>query len=111
VVETGSLLATVMSQARPDLVLQMFFPKLENNFEADFSRGKVCDVFALRLPLGKSQTPTLEKSHLKSFSDFGKKIYKTKPALLPSNFSLGPKEEIWEVFDDFVFLKFLRAGI
>jgi hypothetical protein len=53
------------------------------------------------LPLGKSltPTPTPEKPHLKSFSDFGKKIYKTKPAL-PNNFSLGPKE-IWEVFEIF----------
>ena len=84
-----------MSQVRPDLVLQVFFPKFENNFEADFSRAKVCDVFASRLPLGKSLTSTLEKSHLKSFSDFGKKIYKTIP-VLPNNFSLGPKE-IWKV--------------
>jgi hypothetical protein len=52
---------------------------------------------------------TLEKSHSKSFSDFGKKIYKTKPAL-PNNFSPGPKE-IEEVFEVFVFLKFSRAGI
>jgi hypothetical protein len=99
-----------MLQVRPGLVLQDFFPKFENNFEADFSRVKVCDVFASRLPLGKSPTSALEKSHLKSFSDFGKKIYKTKPGALPNNFSLGPKE-IWEVFDGFVFLKFLRAGI
>jgi hypothetical protein len=62
------------SQVRPDLVLQIFFPKFENNFEAAFSRVEVCDVFASRLPLGKSLTSTLEKSHLKSFSDFGKKI-------------------------------------
>jgi hypothetical protein len=61
------------------------------------------------LPLGKPLTPTLEKSHLKAFSDYGKKICKTKPAL-PNNFSLGPKG-IWEVLDGFVFLKFLRAGI
>ena len=94
---------------RPDLVLQIFFTKSENNFEADFSRVKVYDIFASRLPLGKSLTSTLEKSHLKSFSDFGKKIYKAKPPIL-NNFSLDPKE-IWEVFDDFVFLKFLRAGI
>jgi hypothetical protein len=71
-----------MSQVRPDLVLQIFFPKFENNFEAEFSRAKVCDVFASRLPLGKSPTPTLEKSHLKSFSDSEKKIYETKPPLL-----------------------------
>ena len=91
-----------MSQVRPDLVLQIFFPKFENNFKAGFSRVK-----------GKSLTLALEKPHSKLFSDFGKKIYKTqdktKPAL-PDNFSLGPKG-IWEVFDDFVFLKFLRAGI
>ena len=31
---------------------QIFFPKFENNFEADFSRVKICDVFASRLPLG-----------------------------------------------------------
>jgi hypothetical protein len=46
---------------------------------------------------------TLEKSHLKSFSDFGKKTQhkKTKPALTNS-FSLGPKG-IWEVFDGLCF--------
>jgi hypothetical protein len=70
---------------------------------------KFATFFASRLPLGKAPTPTLDKSHLKSFSDFGKKIYKNKPAL-PNNFSLGPKG-IWEVFDGFVFLKLLRAGI
>jgi hypothetical protein len=52
---------------------------------------------------------TLEKPNSKPFSDFGKKIYRTKPAL-PNNFSLGPKE-IWEVFEAFVFLKFSRAEI
>jgi hypothetical protein len=51
----------------------MFLPKFENNFEADFSRAKFRDVFASRLPLGKPPTPTLEKPHLKSFSDYGKK--------------------------------------
>jgi hypothetical protein len=55
----------LMSQVRPDLVLQIFFPKFENYFEADFSRVKAGDVFASRLPLGKSPTSTLEKSHLK----------------------------------------------
>jgi hypothetical protein len=51
-----------MSQVRPDLVLQIFFPKFEHNFvEAAFSRVEVCDVFASRLPLGKSLTPTLGK--------------------------------------------------
>jgi hypothetical protein len=73
------------------LVLQVFFPKLKNNFEAAFSRVKVWDVFVLRSPLRKSLTLTLEKSHSKPFSDFGKKTYKTKPAFL-NNFSLGPKE-------------------
>jgi hypothetical protein len=98
-----------MSQVRPDLALTIFFPKFENNFETKFSRVKVCDALASRLPLGKSPTPTLEKSHLKPFSDLGKKIYKNKP-VLPNNFSLRPNE-ILEVFDDFVFLKFLRAWI
>ena len=63
-----------MLLGRTDLVLQIFFPKFENNFEADFSRVKVYDVFASRSPLEKSPTWALEKSHLKSFSDFGKKI-------------------------------------
>jgi hypothetical protein len=98
-----------MSQVRPDLVVESFFSMFEINFEAAFSRVEVCDVFAPRLPLGKSLTSILEKSRLKSFSDFGRKIYKTKLPL-PNNFPLGPKE-IWEVFDDFVFLKFLRAAI
>ena len=53
---------------------------------------------------GKVLTLTLEKPHLKLFSNFGKKIYKTKPAL-PSSFALGPKG-VWEVFEDFVFLQF-----
>jgi hypothetical protein len=44
-------------------------PKSENDFEADFSRVKVYEVFASRLPLGKPPTPTLEKSHLKSSQD------------------------------------------
>ena len=48
-------------------------PKFENNFEADFSRGKVCDVFGSRSLLGKSLTLTLEKSHLKSFQTSRKK--------------------------------------
>jgi hypothetical protein len=74
--------------------LQIFFPKkLENNFETDFSRVEIYDVFASQPPLGKS--PTLpfafEKPHSKPFSDFGKKIYKTKPAL-PDNSSLDSKE-------------------
>jgi hypothetical protein len=89
-----------------DLASQMPFPKFENSYEAGFLKVKVCDVFASRLPLGKLPTLTLEKSHLKPFSDFGKKNYShgTKPAL-PSNFLLGPKG-IWEVFGDFVILKF-----
>ena len=99
----------LMLWGRVDLVLQIFFPKFENNFEADFSRVEVCVVFASRSPLGKSLTLALEKSHSKPFSDFGKKIYKAKPAL-PNNFSLGPKG-IWEVFEVFVFLKLSRAGI
>jgi hypothetical protein len=80
-----------MSQGRAGLVVQIFFQKLENNFDADFSRVKICDVFVSRSPLGKSLTLTLEKSPFELFSDFGKKAYKTKPAL-PNNFSPGPKE-------------------
>jgi hypothetical protein len=98
-----------MVYGRADLVLQIFLPKLENNFEAAFSSVKVSDVFALRSPMEKSLTLTLEKSHSKPFSNFGKKIYQTKAAL-PNNFSLGPKE-IYEVCEVFVFLKFSRAGI
>jgi hypothetical protein len=74
----------LMSQVRPGLVLQIFFPKFENNFEAGSSVVKACDVFGSRLPLGKLPTPALEKSHLKSFLDFGKEIYETKLAL-PNN--------------------------
>jgi hypothetical protein len=68
---------------RADLALEIFFPKSKNNFEAGFSRIKVYNVFA-------SLTLVLGKSHLESFSDFGKKIYRIKLAL-PNNFSLGPK--------------------
>jgi hypothetical protein len=101
VAETGPRLAHVTGEARlssTDCLPSRLFPKFENNVEAGFSRVKVY-VFASRLPLGKSPTLILEKLHLKSFSDFGKKIYKTKLAL-PNNFSLGPKET-WEVFDGF----------
>ena len=79
-----------MLRGKADLVLWIFFPKFENYFEAAISGVKVCDVFASRSPLGKLLTLALEKSCLKSFSDSGKKIYKTKPAL-PNNFSFGPK--------------------
>jgi hypothetical protein len=42
--------------------------------EAGFSRAKVYGVFTSRSPLGKSQTPALEKPVLKLFSDPRKKI-------------------------------------
>jgi hypothetical protein len=60
---TGPRLANVAGEARLAVVLLISFPKFENKFEADFSRAKVCDVFASRLPLGKLPTSTLEKSH------------------------------------------------
>jgi hypothetical protein len=71
-----------MLLGRAELVLQIFFPKRENNFEADFSRAKVRDVFASRSPLGRSPTQNY-------FLTSRKKIYKIKPTL-PNNFSLGP---------------------
>jgi hypothetical protein len=52
-------------------------------------------------------TSAFEKLDLKLFSDFGKKIYKTKPAL-PNNFSLGPKR-FWNVFNSFVISKFFAS--
>jgi hypothetical protein len=42
----------LMSKVRPDLAFKIFFPGFENNFGAEFSRAKVRDVFASRLPLG-----------------------------------------------------------
>jgi hypothetical protein len=67
----------------------MLLPKLENNFEAGFSRAKVYGVFTSQLPLKKSVSPTLEKPDLKSLSDSRKKIPWQKPTP-PYNFSLGP---------------------
>jgi hypothetical protein len=90
VAETGPQLANVLGKGRLGL--------------ADFRGLGVCDVFASRSPLRKLLTLTPEKSHLKCFSDFGKKIYKVKPAL-PNNFALGSKG-VWEVFGHFVFLWF-----
>jgi hypothetical protein len=46
------------------LRVQIFFPKFENNFEADFSWAQVCGVFTSRSPLEKSVTLALEKSDL-----------------------------------------------
>jgi hypothetical protein len=72
--------------------LQISFPKLKNNFEAAFSRVKDRDIrFCLAIAAGEIANFEPRKSHSKLFSDFGKKIYKTKPAL-SNNFSLGPKE-------------------
>ena len=99
--QTGPWLPHVVVESR--LGLTGFLPKVyKNNFEGAFSRVNVCDVFALRSLLGKLLTSTLEKSYSKLFSDFGKKIHKTKPAR-PNNFSLGPKE-IRKAFEVFVFL-------
>ena len=55
----------LMSQVRPDLVLQVFFPKFENGFKADFSRVKVCDVFASRFAAGKIANSNPRKVALK----------------------------------------------
>jgi hypothetical protein len=54
-------------------------------------------------------TFTFEKLDLKLISDFGKKTYKTKPAL-PNNLSLGPKR-FWDgdVFNNFVISKFFAS--
>jgi hypothetical protein len=46
----------LMFQGRVDLVLQVFFPKFENNFEAGFSRVDVHGLFTSRSPLEKSVT-------------------------------------------------------
>ena len=78
---------------RVDLVLQIFFLKFKNNFESGFSRVKVGDS---ALPPEKSPTLALEKFASKLFSNFRKKIYKTK-STLPNNFPLGPGG-LWEVF-------------
>ena len=43
----------LMLWGRVDLVLQIFFPKFENNFEAGFSRVEVCVVVCLAIAAGK----------------------------------------------------------
>ena len=64
-----------------------FFPKSENDFKCDFSRAKVRDFSNGDREAKTSQTLTLEKSASKLFSNFGKKICKTK-SVLPYNISL-----------------------
>jgi hypothetical protein len=79
-------------QGRAGLVLWIFFPKFENNFEADESRVGVHGVFTSRfLPLKKSETSALEKPDLKSaLSEFRKKsLGKSRP--FPATFLLVPK--------------------
>jgi hypothetical protein len=58
------------------------------------------------ITVAAEELPTFpfEKLDLKLFSDSGKKIYKSKPAL-PNNFSLGRKR-FWDVFNSFVISKF-----
>jgi hypothetical protein len=72
---------------RAGLVLYIFFPKSENDFECDFSRVKVSDFPSGDHKAKTSQTLTLEKAASKLFFIFGKKICKTKSAL-PYNISL-----------------------
>jgi hypothetical protein len=76
-----------MLQGRADLFLQIFFPRFENDFEADFR------LFS-RVGVGAhgafTSRPSLEKSDLKPLFDFKKKIPWQKPTL-SYNFSLGPK--------------------
>jgi hypothetical protein len=67
---------------RAGLVLWIFFPKSENDFECDFSRAKVSDFPSGDRMANTSQTLTLEKAASKLFFNFGKKICKTKPALI-----------------------------
>jgi hypothetical protein len=73
VAETGPRLVLRL-QGRASLVLEAFFPAFEMKFEADFPRVEVHGVFTSRSPLKKSVAPTLEKSDLKSLSDFRKEI-------------------------------------
>jgi hypothetical protein len=71
---------------RAGLVLQIFFPKSENNFECGFSRVKISDFPSGDRKAKTSQTFTLEKTASKLFSDFGKETCKAK-STLPYNFS------------------------
>ena len=66
---------------RAGLVLSIFFPKSENDFECDFSRVKVSDFPSGDRKAKTSQTLTLEKAASKLFFNLGKKICKTKSAL------------------------------
>jgi hypothetical protein len=59
---------------RAGLVLQIFFPKSENDFECDFSRAKASDFpSGDRKSKRLKHTLTLEKAASKLFSNFGKK--------------------------------------
>jgi hypothetical protein len=66
---------------RAGLVLWIFFPKSENNFEYDFSRVEVSNFPSSDRKAKTSQTLTLEKAPSKLFSSFRKKICKTRSAL------------------------------
>jgi hypothetical protein len=61
------------------------------------------------IAIAAEELPTFafEKLDLKLFSDFGKKIYETKPAL-PNNFSLG-LNRFWDVFNNFMISKFFAS--
>ena len=72
---------------RVGFYIEIFFPKSENDFKCDFSRAKVRDFSNGDREAKTSQTLTLEKSASKLFSNFGKKICKTK-SVLPNNISL-----------------------
>jgi hypothetical protein len=91
-------------QGRAGLVLQVFFPKSENNFEANFSRVEVLhSVFTSRSPPKKSATSSiLEKFDLKSLSDSRKKTSRLKSALSYSTTFLLVQNKGFENF-----LKFL----
>jgi hypothetical protein len=66
---------------RAGLVLLIFFPKSENDFECDFSRVKVSDFPSGDRKAKTSQTLTLEKAASKLFFDLGRKTCKAKSTL------------------------------
>jgi hypothetical protein len=75
---------------RAVLVLLVFFPKSENDFECDFSRVEVSDFPSGDRKAKTSQTLTLEKAASKLFSSFGKKICETKSTLPYNIFQSRP---------------------
>jgi hypothetical protein len=83
-------------------------PALPNNFSLGPKRfWGVFKIFVISKFFASWDAQTLQKLWPSKKINFGKKIYKTKPAL-PNNFSLGPKRFL-DVFKKFVISKFFAS--